>query len=105
MKSRWIVANLVIALLPGCRRSHVDSGRQASPDPIVGIYTQQRDRRNSLELRSDHSFVLSQGRAQVTGTYVIEGQTLQLRDSRGVLTQGRVDRGTLVDSEGHKWAR
>ena len=73
------------------------------PD-IFGKYIHKKSRSHYIELRPDGNYFLFEGSTVVTGTYEVDGTEITIFGADST-SQGRIQDGVIIDSEGDKWIR
>lgn len=85
---------LVISLLVGC-----GLGGPA------GKYVSEKNSDDFLELKSDGTFTVIEGRSGFTGKYEIDGDQIILKADIGLAQRGRIEGQTIIDNEGTRWTK
>jgi hypothetical protein len=72
---------------------------------VTGIYVNDKNKRDYLELRSDSTFFLREHGMGVSGKYRIDGEVITLTLDAGPSVQGKLHGAVITDDEGQTWAR
>jgi len=71
---------------------------------IFGRYIHRKKRSNYIELKPDGNYFLFEGSAGVTGLYEVNGTQITIFGAESA-SQGRIQDGVIIDSDGDKWIR
>jgi len=87
-------------LLCALTMSGCDRGKSS-----VGTYLSEKNPQDITELKSDGTFLVHQGKMDVSGKYSIEGKTLTLTLNSGNVMTGAIDGKTITDDTGEHWTK
>jgi hypothetical protein len=73
-------------------------------EDISGRYFHKRSRSNYIELKPDGNYVLFERGTGITGRYEVSGQDITIFGAEST-SQGKIQRGIIIDAEGEKWLR
>jgi hypothetical protein len=73
-------------------------------EDIAGRYIHKRSRSHYIELKPNGYYVLFERGTAITGKYEVSGADITIFDAESN-SQGKIQNGIIVDSEGEKWIR
>jgi hypothetical protein len=73
-------------------------------EDIPGRYIHKRSRSHYIELKPDGYYVLFERGTAITGTYEVSGTDIKIFGAEST-SQGKIQNGIIIDSEGEKWIR
>ena len=71
---------------------------------IPGRYIHKRSRSHFIDLKPDGYYVLFEGGTPITGSYEVSGTDIKIFGAEST-SQGKIQNGIIIDSEGEKWIR
>jgi hypothetical protein len=71
---------------------------------IPGKYIHKKTRSNYIELKPDGTCVLYERGTGIAATYEVTGTDIAISGA-GSTSQGKIQNGIIIDSEGEKWIR
>ena len=71
---------------------------------IPGKYIHKRSRSHYIELKPDGKYVLFERGTAITGRYEVDGTQITILGAEST-SQGKIQNGIIIDSEGEKWIR
>lgn len=83
-------------------------------EPVYGTYINKDNSKEYLTLKADKTFFLKQENkpfdpehpyAELTGTYVMNGESIKLLLSDGGVADGKIVNGTFDDGKGKPWLK
>lgn len=72
---------------------------------IAGKYISEKRSANYLELKSDGTLFLQEGRTAVTGEYEVNGKEITMKFSVGLAAKGTIEGNTIIDKDGIRWTK
>ena len=92
-KCFYLIALLLTVSLVSCSKSY------------VGTYISEKNSKNYMELKSDGSLFVQEGKMGMSGKYEIEDKTITLKFDIGVSVRGKIDKNVIVDDDGENWVK
>jgi hypothetical protein len=72
---------------------------------VEGTYYNVDNANEYIELKGNGEFYLKAGPMDFSGKYAVDGKTIILNPKTNMAAIGRLENGTIVDSDGTRWKK